>query len=57
MLLLYLLKNNLLNTQEQSGSLELRFSAKQNNSEKMAEIILGSDIPPITDVDLTTFAK
>ena len=52
-----LTKNNLLNTQEQSGSLELRFSAKQNNSEKMAEIILGSDIPPITDVDLTTFAK
>ena len=50
-------RQNLLNTQEQSGSLELRFSAKQNNSEKMAEIILGSDIPPITDVDLTTFAK
>lgn len=23
----------------------------------MAEIILGSDIPPITDVDLTTFAN
>lgn len=52
-----LTKNNLLNTQEQSGSLELRFSAKQNNSEKMAEIILGSDIPPITNVDLTAFAK
>lgn len=50
-------QNNLLNIQEQTGSLELRFSAKQSNSEKMAEIILGSDIPPITDVDLTTFAK
>ena len=26
-------------------------------NDNLSEIILGSDIPPITDVDLTTFAK
>lgn len=52
------LKNNhLLNTQTQLGTLQLRFSAIQENSNQMAKIILGNDIPPITNVDLTTFAK
>ena len=49
--------NHLLNTQTQSGTLQLRFSAIQENSNQMAKIILGNDIPPITNVDLTTFAK
>lgn len=50
-------QQNLLNTQQNTGSLQLRFSAIQANSAKMAKIILGNDIPPITNVDLTTFAK
>ena len=50
-------RENLLNTQSQQGSLEIRFSAQQKNSAEMAKLILGSDIPPITDVDLTIFAK
>lgn len=49
--------NNLLNKQNQKGSLQLRFSAIQKNSTQMAKIILGNDIPPITNVDLTTFVK
>lgn len=48
---------NLLNTQQDLGSLQLRFSAIQANSAKIAKIILGNNIPPITNVDLTTFAK
>ncbi len=49
--------HKLLNNQTAPGKLELRFSATQSNSEKMAKLILGSDIPPITNVDLTAFAK
>lgn len=53
-----LLKENaLLNEQTTMGTLELRFSAIQKNSTQMAKIILGNDIPPITNVDLTTFVK
>lgn len=49
--------NNLLNLQEQTGNLELCFSAQQKNTDKMAKLILGDDIPPITSIDLTSFAK
>lgn len=45
----------LLNTQSGMGNLELCFSAKQANSEKMAQLILGSDIPPFKSVDLTVY--
>lgn len=50
-------QENLLNTQNHQGSLEICFSAQQKNSADMAKLILGSDIPPIIGVDLTIFAK
>ena len=50
-------QKNLLNTQNHQGSLEICFSAQQKNTAEMAKLILGSDIPPITGVDLTIFAK
>ena len=43
--------------QNHQGSLEICFSAQQKNTAEMAKLILGSDIPPITGVDLTIFAK
>ncbi len=48
--------DNLLNCQENQGSLELCFSATQENTDKIAKLILGNDIPSITSVDLTKFA-
>lgn len=48
-------RHNLLNQQAGTGSLELCFSSVQDNSAKMAQIILGADVPPFKAVDLTSF--
>ena len=48
---------DLLNRQEAKGSLELCFSAKQENTDSMAKLILGDNIPPIKNIDLTIFNK
>lgn len=49
-------QHNLLNTQTQRGSLELRFSAQKPEFADLAKLVLGSDIPPIANVDLTKYA-